>query len=289
MRSLVGENLALVVGIATSAGRAICLALAAATAAACNGDGSADVSGAETPGQAAARGVSRPKASPGGIWHALDGTAGSLTLMIAESGELKLYGAGPAFGSGAVVVAGDGRLAGSFDVRGIASQAAGMDSALLERCELEGSIVERVSIDIELTCAGAGGEARAEHRTLLFDAHYMSGASLDEIAGNYTLPFDRDANSLSISDDGVVFGVYDNGPSCTIGGEIGPVEHAYNLYRTDWTLSNCAAPHERFEGATFTGLGFSGAPGRAPDTLLLLLTGTVEGRFEFLSLIYEPA
>jgi hypothetical protein len=263
--------------------RTTCLLLAAAAAAACNGSGSG--SGAAPAAAAATRTV----ASPGGIWHALGGAEDSLSLMVAESGDLKLYGAGPAFGSGAVVVTDADRLAGSFDVRALAAGPAAADAAAIEHCEFEGTVVERVAMHIELECTGSDGATRSESRTLLYDERYARGSSLDEIAGNYTLPFDRHANALSINNDGVMFGVYDNGPRCMVNGAVAPVDRRFNLYRFEWMLAGCGAAHARFEGAVLTGLGFLNPPGRPRGTLLLLLTGTVDARFEFMSLIYEPA
>lgn len=264
--------------------RTIWLLLAAAAATACNGSGASGASQAA----AAARAGAAANASPGGIWHGLDGGDGSLSLMIAETGELKAFSEGPAFGSGAVVVTDGDRVAGSFDTRSVGAQP-GQGAGPPGHCALEGEIIERVAMRVEVTCSLGDGAARHESRTLLFDSRYMSGSSPDAIAGNYTLPFDRLANSLTIADDGAVFGVYDNGARCTINGTARPVDGRFNLYRFAWQLANCAAPHERLEGAEFVGLGFRNPPGSAPGTLLLLLTGTVERRFEFLSLVYEPA
>ncbi len=87
----------------------------------------------------------------------------------------------------------------------------------------------------------------------------------------------------------MLFGIYVNGAECTVNGQVEAVEQRFNLYSVEWTFSSCDAAHARFEDASFSGLGFSGPPGRAPGTLMFLLTATVDERFEFLSLIYEPA
>lgn len=262
--------------------RTICVLLGGAAVAACNG------SGADPAPTAAAAAPAEANASPGGIWYALGGADDSLSLMVAESGELKVYGAGPAFGSGAVVVTDGDRLAGSFDARGLGGESSSPEVAETERCEFEGSILERVAMHIDLECSGGGG-SRSESRTLLFDARYERGSSLDAIAGNYTLPFARLTNTLAIGNDGVVFGMYDNGPSCTVNGTVRPVDRRFNLYRFEWLLAGCGVEHARFEGVRLSGLGFLSPPGRPHGTLLLLLTGTVGERFEFMSVIYEPA
>lgn len=259
--------------------RWIWLLLAAAATAACNGGD------AGAPGGA---GAALESASPGGIWHALGDADDSLTLLVAESGELKLYGAGPSFGSGAVVVTDGDRVAGSFDARGLASDGAADASVPPEHCELDGTVVERIALRLDIECTGADGATRSERRTLLLDPRYLGASSPEAVAGNYTLSFDPQANTLSINDDGVLFGIYDNGMSCTVNGEIDPAGGGFNLYRVEWTLSNCDAGHARYDGAVFSGLGFLRGRGRGPGTLALMLTGTVEGRLEVLSLIYEP-
>ena len=225
--------------------------------------------------------------SPGGIWHVIGGPGESVTMLIAETGELDVIDVGPAFGAGAVIVNDGDQLVGSYDTRSVQTSPTPTTSGLDPSCDIEGTLVERVAIKAMLRCVDSDGGETTRTVGMAYDALYEPGSTLAEIAGNYTLSFRSQTNVLNINSDGVIFGMLDNGASCTVNGKVEIIDPRFNLYRFELLLSSC---HVRpsLEGQTFRGLAFRNAPGLADGAFLLLATGTVDGRLEFFSLGYEP-
>src|SRR5690606_9203063 len=189
-----------------------------------------------------------------------------------------------AFGAGAVIVAAGGEVSGAYGMRRL-QQAALFSGA--EACEFTGTLRERSSMTIELECADDSGIERKDSLTLSYDGDYETDSSLARIAGTYTLRFGEQTNVLTIFDDGVVFGSYDNVFACTVNGLVTTIDPAFNLYRVEWQLSGCKPPFARFDGALLTGLA-TFAPSGAPDgALLVVLTGVVNARLEGVSVLYE--
>lgn len=225
--------------------------------------------------------------SPGGIWHGFSTSNETLTLFVAETGTLRaLVTKGvppnvqpPLFGSGAVLVTGD-QLAGAYD--------SGQPfTTFAEHCELTGTLVERVSMNVTLDCTDSSGAKRSPAVTLGYDTDYGRASSLAAIAGNYTFSL-RPTNVLSIDGNGVIFGTYDNGPNCTVNGTAEIVDSRYNLYAFEWLMSLCQAPFTKFEGATMSGFGVMNVRGAPAGSVLVLLTGVVAGHLEGASLMYQP-
>ncbi len=213
-----------------------------------------------------------------------------MSLFIAETGELSVMQAGPGFGAGAVIVNDGDQLTGSYTLQ--MARPPGLGPGTDERtCELAGTVAERVSLRVTVTCRDAGGEIVAERRvSLTYDAAYESGSSLADVAGNYTFPFDAQSNILTISADGALFGMYDNGPvRCTVNGAVELIDSAFSLLRFELTFSNCGGTlAERYEGETMTGLGWQDPPASASGAILVMLTELIEDHFEFVSVLYEP-
>lgn len=228
-----------------------------------------------------------PILSAGGIWHGLSTDNETLTLLVAETGELRsLVTVGtpptgpPLFGSGAVVVTGE-RLDGAYDTGRPFSTSAG-------HCTFTGTLKERVSMSITVDCTEASGTDTHSTYILGYDNNYDQASSLATLAGNYEFSLSAD-NFLNIDANGVIFGNYHNGPNCTVNGTVAVIDPLYNLYDVEWHLSLCEAPLTQFEGATLTGFAAANLRGTAAGSVLLLLTGMVAGNLEALSLVYEPA
>ncbi|HUL82207.1 MAG TPA: hypothetical protein VL131_08690 [Gammaproteobacteria bacterium] len=225
--------------------------------------------------------------SAGGIWHGFSTSNETLTLFIAETGDLRVQdvmglppsGPLPLSGAGAVLVTGD-QLAGAFDT-------GRPFSTFSEHCELTGTVVERVSLSITLDCTDSTGVKRSPTLILGYDTGYDGGSSLASLAGNYTFAL-KATNVLNIDGNGVIFGVYDNAPNCTVNGTAKIVDARYNLYAIEWRMSLCQAPFVQYEGATMSGYGTMNLRGQPPKSLLLLLTGVVAGHMESSSLLYVP-
>jgi hypothetical protein len=222
--------------------------------------------------------------SPGGIWHGVSTNNETLSLFVDETGDLRSLEtegvpptAPPLFGSGAVLVSGGNRLDGAYD-------SGRPFSTLAEHCEFMGTLTERISMSISLECTDESGTKRSSAVILGYDSDYGGGSSLATIAGNYAFAA-KPSNFLNIDGNGVVFGVYDNGPNCTVNGVAEVIDARYNFYRLEWHLSLCQTL-TKFEGATLTGFGFKNVRGTPAGSLFALLTGIVDGHVEGASLLF---
>jgi hypothetical protein len=214
-------------------------------------------------------------------------------MMIAEDGDVRVTApptatSGPAFGYGAVTVT-DNRVAGSYETRALPASGSPASAAALELdCTLEGTVNTRVTMQLTIVCTDAAANATSSTLGFIYDSRYDGDSSLAAIAGNYTLSVNPAGNSLNINGDGTLFGMYQNGPRCTIGGRVSIVAADFNLYRFEVTFSACSVLRQ-YEGATMTGFGTRDIPGQAAGSFLLLLTAVIDGRLEFISVIYQPA
>jgi hypothetical protein len=224
------------------------------------------------------------------MWFALTGGSTAMTIMIAETGEMRVIAppnasSGPAFGYGAVIVTGN-RVAGSFETRAIQPTTTSPTGAELD-CTLEGTVSTRVSMQATVICTETAGSASTTALNFQYDSRYETDSSLALIAGNYTMPVNTAGNSLNINGDGTLFGVYQNGPRCTLNGRVAIVDANFNLYRFEVLFSGCTVLPQ-LEGVTMTGFATRDLPGQKAGAFHLLLTAVVAGRLEFASVVYEP-
>jgi hypothetical protein len=229
--------------------------------------------------------------SAGGMWFAPTGGSSAMTLMIAETGEMRVIApasassSGPAFGYGAVTVTSD-RVAGSFETRAVQPSPTSPAGAELD-CTLDGTVTTRVTMQATVVCSDTAGNSTTTNLTFHYDSRYDADSSLALIAGNYTLPPNPAGNSLNINGDGTLFGVYQNGPRCTLNGRVAIVDASFNLYRFEVLFTGCTVL-THFEGVTMTGFATRDLPGQKAGAFHLLLTAVVAGRLEFASVVYEP-
>src|SRR5688572_4313755 len=214
-----------------------------------------------------------------------------MTLMIAENGDMRVTApptatSGPAFGYGAVTVT-DNRVAGSFETRALPAQGSPPNAALELDCTLEGTVNTRVTMQLTIVCSDAAAAVTSSTLGFIYDSRYDGDSSLVAIAGNYTLSVNTTGNMLNINGNGTLFGVYQNGPRCTIGGRVAIIDADFNLYRFEVTFSACTVLRQ-YEGVTMTGLGTRNVPGQTAGSFLLLLTAVIDGRLEFVSVMYQP-
>jgi hypothetical protein len=228
--------------------------------------------------------------SAGGMWSAIASGSSPMTLMIAETGELKVTTvptatSGPGFGQGAVAVVGN-RVEGSFETRTIGL--AGSPGTELD-CTVSGTVSTRASLQLTTVCVDTAGASTTASLTFLYDTRYDADSSLAEIAGNYTLSINTATNTLNINGDGTLFGMYHNGPRCTLNGTVSIIHPDFALYRFEVLFSNCTVLASRYEGAKMTGFAMRNGLVQKPGAFLLLLTAVIDGRVEFASVLYEPA
>ena len=225
------------------------------------------------------------------MWFAITTGSSAMSLMVAETGEIRISApptgsSGPSFGYGAVIVVGN-RVSGSFETRaiGIAPSPTPVSPEL--DCTAEGTVSTRVSMQLTIVCVDTAGATTTSALNFMYDSRYDTDSSLADIAGNYTLTVNTATNTLNINGDGTLFGMYHNGPRCVLNGTVSIIHADFNLYRFDVLFSNCTVLSQ-YEGATMTGFANRNLPGQKAGAFYLLLTAVINGRLEFVSVVYEP-
>jgi hypothetical protein len=278
----------------------ILLLASAVLAAGCSGGGNKD-SRTSNPPSSGTQGTAQ---SAGGIWSGFPAVNESITLYIAETGELMAQtatiGTTPptlAFGTGAVIVNNPNDVAGTYRLRSLPSGPIfGLPSE--KTCAMDGTVTERSLLQVDISCTDSAGATTNQTVTLLYNPAYELDSSLAEIAGNYTVPFRPQTNTLNINASGVVFGMLDNGLNCTVNGQVQVIDAHFNLYRFQIQLSLCQGiVGQSYEGAIFRGLAARNLPGMPAGAFLLLLSGAPNSfvigpippipSFQFFSLLYE--
>jgi hypothetical protein len=273
--------------------RVIFLLAGATLAASCSGGGGDEA--APTPPAASA--PPAPVAqSPGGIWLGLPAPNESITLYIAETGELLIQAASLGttpptlrFGTGAVIVNSPNDLAGTFQLRPVIPSPP-FPAVLDQTCAMDGSVTERSLVQAVLSCTDSAGITVDQSVNFIYNPAYDLDSALTEIAGNYTFPPRAQTNTLNINASGVVFGMLDNGPRCTVNGQVQIIDARFNLYRFELLLSLCQAPFGTlYEGATLRGFGARNLPGMPSGAFLLLVSGNIAGAtVQVFSMLYQP-
>jgi hypothetical protein len=231
--------------------------------------------------------------SAGGMWASSTPNS-PMSLMIAETGDLRVAvpptgTSGPAFGYGAVVVIGN-RVEGSFETRAITPSPTAPPGAELD-CTVSGTVSTRISMQLTNVCVDSAGATTTTSLSFFYDPRYETDSSLAAIAGNYTLSVNSATNTLNINGDGTLFAMYNNGPRCTLNGTVSLIHSDFNLYRVEVQFSGCTGFVTQYEGATMTGFAtrfVPGPPGQPAGSFQLLLTAVLNGRLEFISVLYTP-
>jgi hypothetical protein len=209
-------------------------------------------------------------------------------MLIAETGELMVMSGEPAFGNGAVIVNGATDVAGTYRLRRLATMP-GAPRPPDSTCEIEGTVTERVSLQLDIHCTDDAGNATDRTVGLAYNPAYDVDSSLAEIQGTYTLSFSPQTNSLTIYPDGMIFGMFHNGGvNCTVNGQVEIIDAAFALYRFEFAFSLCQGSFAQAEGATLTGLGAPSMPGLPAGAFLLMIAGPGAGPLGIFSLLYEP-
>ena len=157
-------------------------------------------------------------------------------------------------------------------------------------CSISGTVAEGESLAITVMCSDSFGVVIDDMFSLTYDADsYERESSLEALAGNYTLNFMPATNSLNITADGTIFGMYDNGAQCTVNGTATLGDASFSLIDVTWTFSACTGLLDFFEGVEMTGIATELPVDAArPGSYYFLLTGlTVDGLYA-VSVVYDP-
>jgi len=232
--------------------------------------------------------------SPGGIWFGIDSAGESVVFYIAETGELRtsMHPEGTlfvSFGGGSVNVTSANVVNGSFELRGALSPSTFQRGEDLG-CSVSGSVQERQTLSVDVACSDSNGVVYDEALTLIYDPNvYERDSSLDALVGSYTLEFQPDTNSLTVSPDGTLFGMYHNSARCTIDGSASVIDTSYTFLKITWTMTACTDLLGIYEGTVMSGFAMANlAPTGDPDSYYLLLTGQAQDGLFAVSVLYEP-
>lgn len=232
--------------------------------------------------------------SPGGIWFGFDSVGETVVFYVAETGELRtsMHTQGSlfaSFGGGTVNVTANTVVNGSFELRGTLPLPPAQSSEDLS-CSVSGSVLERQTLDVEIICSDSLGIVYDETVSLMYDGRiYERESSLAALAGNYTLEFMPDTNSLSIAGDGTISGMYHNGARCMVNGTATAIDMSYTLLHITWTMSACTDLFGVFEGTEMSGFALANpSPIGNPDSYYVLMVGQAQDGLFSISVLYDP-
>ena len=144
------------------------------------------------------------------------------------------------------------------------------DGSTLADCSFTSSLVERVSIDLTLSCRTTGGQAFSETLTLGFDPLYDRDSSLAAVAGTYEVTA---GSVLSVAEDGLLFS-QDATTSCVVNGRISTVSPSFNIYYVTLGYESCTGPEAALNGSLFDGFAALDDT-TTPEALVMALIGDV--------------
>ena len=248
-------------------------------AAGCSGHGGNSAAGNGVP-------VPTGPQSPGGIWVATTPPVSTLTLFVAEDGDMRVSAEGPSFGAGAVMVTNLNQVTGSYHLRALQPSQTNPAASNLT-CFVAGTVTTRTTMQLTVDCTDDAGASTERRLSFFYDATYEMGSSLADIAGNYTLEFRPATNTLNINGDGTLFGMLDNGPQCLLNGVVEIIDARFDLYRVTLSYSNCTRLPQ-YEGVTMTGFARRAYATQA-GAFYAFLTGIVDAELSVLSVIYVPS
>jgi hypothetical protein len=177
--------------------------------------------------------------SPGGVWQGTSSLGFAVVGLVSESGQFHFIQ-----GDGAQLV---GRLSTTGDE--LSANFVGYvpfgekfdDGSTTGVGTLSGNLDERSDISADIDFTTSRGDATQSTIALSYDSIYERGASLESVAGNY---LDTERNVvINVNNDGELFS-QDPESHCIINGTVSVVDPAFNLYRVEYTFSNCKGHHQ---------------------------------------------
>jgi len=237
--------------------------------------------------------------SPGGQWLGFDSQSRLVNLLVSESGDVRGFiGLGtamepPAFTTGTVSVSNGDAISGVMRGQDLLSfppvvLPGGLPAPNLYSCSISGTVTERASMNVQIACSDDTSLVYDEALVLTPQAGYLQASSLSAIAGNYTLSTNPATNILNVAEDGTVFGMFDNGPTCTVNGTVSIIDSRYSLLDVSWTLSFCTDPIGFAEGGEYNGFAMPSPDPGAPDSYYFLLIRELPDSLSLISVIYDP-
>ena len=185
------------------------------------------------------------QASPGGIWQGTSSLGFAVVGLVSESGQFHLIQGDGAQFVGRLTTSGN-ELSANF-VGYVPFGEKFDDGSTTGVGSLSGNLDERsrISVDIDFTTSrGAASQSTIE---LFYDPIYERDSSLESVAGNY---LDTEKNVvINVNNDGELFS-QDPKSQCITNGTVSVIDSALNLYRVEYTFSNCKGHHQEVLNGT---------------------------------------
>ena len=215
----------------------------------CGGGGSLPIPDVGSPGPPDPPDPPTEEASPGGVWQGTSSLGFAVVGLVTESGQFHFIQ-----GDGAQLV---GRL--STPDEELSANFVGYvpfgekfdDGSTTGVGTLSGNLDERSSISADIDFTTSRGDSSHSTIELSYDPIYERDSSLESVAGNY---LDTEKNVVvNVNSDGELFS-QDPESHCIINGTVSVIDPAFNLYRVEYTFSNCNGKEKDLNGATAEGL-----------------------------------
>jgi hypothetical protein len=130
---------------------------------------------------------------------------------------------------------------------------------------LSGNLDERSGISADIDFTTSRGDTSHSTITLSYDPIYERDSSLESIAGNY---LDTESNAvINVNNDGRLFSQNPE-TDCIINGTVSIIDRALNLYRVQYTFSNCKGREKDLNGRVAEGLATLDDT-RSPEAMIM--------------------
>ncbi len=227
----------------------------------CGGGGQLPIAGPEPPGPPE---PPAPEASPGGVWQGTSSLGFGVVGLVSESGQFHFIQGDGAQLVGRLTTSGD-ELSANFVGYVPFGEKFG-DGSTTGVGSLSGNLDERTSISADIDFTTSRGAASQSTISLSYDPIYERDSSLESVAGNY---LDTERNVvINVNNDGELFS-QDPKSQCITNGMVSVIDPALNLYRVEYTFSNCKGHHQEvLNGTVAEGLATLDDT-QSPDALIM--------------------
>ena len=187
--------------------------------------------------------------SPGGVWRGTSSLGFGVVGLVSESGQFHLIQGDGAQLVGSLSMSGD-QLSANFV--GYASFGEEFDDGSTSGVgSVSGTLDERSRISADIDFTTSRGAASQSTISLSYDPIYEQDSSLESVAGNY---LDTARNVvINMNNDGELFS-QDPRSHCITNGTVSVIDPAFNLYRVQYTFSNCKGREKGLNGTIAEGL-----------------------------------
>ena len=208
----------------------------------CGGGGQLPIPGPEPPGPPE---PPAPEASPGGVWQGTSSLGVGVVGLVSETGQFHFIRGDSVQFVGRLTTSGD-ELSANFVGYVPFGEKFG-DGSTTGVGSLSGNLDERTSISADIDFTTSRGAASQSTISLSYDPIYERDSSLESVAGNY---LDTERNVvINVNNDGELFS-QDPKSQCITNGTVSVIDPALNLYRVEYTFSNCKGHHQEVLNGT---------------------------------------